>query len=60
MLGTPAEVDAHIRNCIGTLGSADGGLSLVYGAYPGTPVENIEAVVRAMEAYHDMWVKDLG
>ena len=57
VLGTPAQVDAHIHNCIRTLGSPDGGLSLVYGVYPGTPVPNIEAAVRAMEACCDMWVR---
>ena len=57
VLGTPAQVDAHIHNCIRTLGSPDGGLSLVYGVYPGTPMANIEAAVRAMETCCDMWVR---
>ena len=55
--GTPEEVDAHIKNCIQSLGSPDGGLDLCFGAYPGTPIENIEAVISAMENYHDMWWK---
>ena len=55
--GTPAQVDAHIKNCIHTLGSPQGGLSLGWGVYPGTPIDNIEATVRAMQKYHDMWVK---
>lgn len=55
--GTPGEVDAHIKNCVQTLGSPQGGLDLVFGAYPGTPIENIEAVIRAIEKYHDMWMK---
>ena len=54
--GTPAEVDAHIRTCIETLGSPEGGLNLVYGVYPGTPIDNIEAAVRAMQKYRSMWV----
>jgi hypothetical protein len=54
--GTPAEVDAHIEKCIRTLGSPQGGLDLVYGAWPGTPIENIEATLRAVEKYHDMWL----
>ena len=53
--GTPDEVDRHIRNCIETLGSPDGGLSLAWGVNPGTPIENIEAAVRAIEKYRDMW-----
>lgn len=58
VFGTPDEIDSHIRTCITTLGSPTGGLSLVYGAYPGTPVQNIEAVIRAMEKYRTLWVKD--
>ena len=55
--GTPAEVDAHIETCIRTLGSPQGGLSLIWGVYHGTPIDNIEAAVRAMQKYHDMWVE---
>lgn len=46
--GTPAQIDAHIRNCVRTLALPVGGLSLKCGVYPGTPLENIEAVFRAM------------
>lgn len=55
VFGTPEEVDAHIRKCIQTLGSPQGGLSLIWGVYPATPIENIEATVRAMEKYRDLW-----
>ena len=55
--GTPEEIDTHIKSCVQTLGSPQGGLDLVFGAYPGTSIENIETVVRAMEKYHDMWIK---
>jgi len=55
VFGTPDEVDDHIRDCIATLGSPEGGLSLTWGVYPGTPIENIEAAVRAMAKYRDMW-----
>ena len=55
--GSPGQIRAHIKNCIRTLGSPLGGLDLDWTAYPGTPIERIEAVVRAMEAYHDLWVK---
>jgi len=54
--GTPAEIDAHIFNCVKMLGSPKGGLWLKFGAYPGTPVENIAAVIRAMEKYRNYWV----
>ena len=56
VFGTAEEIDAHIKRCIETLGSPQGGLSLGWGVYPGTPIENIEATVRAMEKYRDMWV----
>ena len=56
VFGNPEEINAHIKNCIQTLGSSQGGLSLGWGVYPGTPIENIEAAVRAMENYHDMWL----
>jgi len=55
VFGRPEEVTHHIRRCILRLGSPEGGLSLGYGVYPETPVENIEAAVRAMEEYHDYW-----
>jgi len=55
--GSPEEIDAHIKRCIRTLGSPEGGLSLGWGVYPGTPIENIEACCRAMEKYHEMWAK---
>lgn len=52
---TPAEVDGHIRDCIRTLGSPQGGLSLIWGVYPGTPLANIEAAVQAMARYATLW-----
>ncbi|MCD6291261.1 MAG: hypothetical protein J7M34_12215 [Anaerolineae bacterium] len=55
VFGTPAEIREHIANCIRTLGSPRGGLMLIYGAYPGTPVENIGAVIQAMQEYHTWW-----
>ena len=55
VFGTPDEVDAHIKNCIATLGSANGGLSLIWGIYPPTPYENIHAALHAMHAYADYW-----
>ncbi len=56
VFGTPEEVEEHIFSCVRTLGSPRGGLMLIYGAYPGTPVENIGAAISAMEKYHDWWV----
>ena len=54
--GTPEQVDAHIMNCIETLGSPHGGLRMVWGVYPPTPLANIEAVARAMDTYATYWV----
>jgi hypothetical protein len=56
VFGTPEEIDAHILNCIRTLGSPKGGLSMVWGVYPHTPLENIEAAARAMDKYATYWV----
>jgi len=55
VFGTPDEVDAHILNCVRTLGSPTGGLKFIWGVYPHTPIENIEAAVRAMDRYATYW-----
>lgn len=55
VFGTPVEVRAHIRESIRTLGSHQGGLSLIWGVYPGTPLANIEAAVEAMGEYATLW-----
>jgi len=55
VFGTPEQVDAHILNCIKTLGSPKGGLSMIWGVYPATPLECIEAAVRAMDKYATYW-----
>ena len=57
VFGTPEQIDTHIENCIRTLGSPQGGLNLIWGVYPGTPVQNIEAAVRAMDKYRTMWAQ---
>lgn len=49
--GTPAEIDAHIRHCIETIGCPEGGLMLIYGLYPGVPLENAAALMDAMTRY---------
>lgn len=49
--GTPSQIDEHIRRCVETLGSPEGGLQLMYGLYPGVPLENAKAVMDAMEKY---------
>ena len=49
--GTPAEIDAHIRKCVETVGCKEGGLMLIYGLYPGVPLENVAALMDAMTRY---------
>jgi len=49
--GTPAQIDALIREEVEKLGSPTGGLMMIYGLYPGVPLENARAVMDAMERY---------
>jgi hypothetical protein len=49
--GTPAQVDALIREEVEKLGSKQGGLMMIYGLYPGVPLENVGALMDAMEEY---------
>ncbi len=54
-LGTPLEIDQLIRSEVETLGSRQGGLMMIYGLYPGVPLENVEALMNAMERYSGYW-----
>ncbi len=49
--GTPQQIDRLIREEVTRLGSREGGLMMVYGLYPGVPLENVEALMDAMEKY---------
>lgn len=49
--GTPSQIDALIRKEVELLGSRRGGLMMIYGLYPGVPVDNIRALMDAMEKY---------
>ena len=53
--GTPAEIDAHVKHCIETVGCREGGLMMIYGLYPGVPLENVKALMDAMTRYADFW-----
>jgi uroporphyrinogen decarboxylase len=55
VFGTPEQSAAHVRQCVEKLGSPTGGLSTVWGVYPGTPLANIEAVARTMDECATMW-----
>jgi len=49
--GTPEQVDTLIRTEVETLGSREGGLMMIYGMYPGIPLDNAKALMDAMETY---------
>ncbi|MBT7702592.1 MAG: hypothetical protein HN700_20065 [Verrucomicrobia bacterium] len=49
--GTPQQIDALIREEVEKLGSKAGGLMMIYGLYPGVPLENVKALMDAMERY---------
>jgi len=49
--GAPEQIDGLVRQEVETLGSQQGGLMMIYGLYPGVPVENARAVADAMERY---------
>ncbi|MCM8806776.1 MAG: hypothetical protein NC926_02285 [Candidatus Omnitrophica bacterium] len=55
IFGKLEDIDKHIKNCIKKLGSKNGGLLLIFGAYPGTPIENIGQVIKSMQKYCKMW-----
>ena len=49
--GSPQDVDDLIHEEVDKLGSAKGGLTLRHGLYSGAPLENVEAIMDAMERY---------
>jgi hypothetical protein len=49
--GTPKDIDALIREEVEKLGRKEGGLMMIYGLYPGVPLENVKALMDAMEKY---------
>jgi uroporphyrinogen decarboxylase len=49
--GGPAAIDALIREEVEKLGGPQGGLMMIYGLYPGVPLENAKALMDAMERY---------
>jgi len=55
VFGNPEEIDAHILNCVKTLGSPKGGLDFIWYAFPPTPAENIRAAAEAMHKYATYW-----
>lgn len=49
--GTPDQIDTLIREEVEKLGSKEGGLMMIFGLYPSVPLENIKALMDAMERY---------
>jgi len=49
--GSPAQIDKLIREEVEKLGSREGGLMMIYGLYPGVPLDNVKAIMDAMERY---------
>jgi hypothetical protein len=49
--GGPEQIDNLIRQEVEMLGSHEGGLMMIYGLYPGVPLENVKAIMDAMERY---------
>jgi uroporphyrinogen decarboxylase len=49
--GRPRDIDALIREEVEKLGRHEGGLMMIYGLYPEVPLENVEALMDAMETY---------
>jgi uroporphyrinogen decarboxylase len=49
--GRPGQIDALIREEVEKLRTPQGGLTMIYGLYPGVPLENVLALMDAMERY---------
>jgi hypothetical protein len=49
--GKPSQIDDLIREEVERIGSKEGGLMMIFGLYPGLPLENIKALMDAMERY---------
>ncbi len=49
--GSPAQIDGLLREEVEKLGSPEGGLMMIYGLYPDVPLENVKAIMDAMERY---------
>jgi len=49
--GSPEQIHELIHREVQILGSPEGGLMMIYGLYPGVPIENVKAIAGAMERY---------
>ena len=55
--GTPAQVREHIAQVVTCLGSPNGGLILRIDIYPDVPLENIAALLQAIDELQNYWVR---
>jgi hypothetical protein len=53
--GSPDQIDHLIRQEVEMLGSPEGGLMMIYGLYPGVPLENVKALMDAMAKYATLY-----
>jgi uroporphyrinogen-III decarboxylase len=53
--GTSEEIHDLIEREVKTLGAPEGGLELLCGIYPPTPLQNATAVCEAMKEFRDYW-----
>lgn len=51
VFGSPHDTEKLIADAVKTIGSKQGGLMMIFGWYPGAPLENIKALMDAMEKY---------
>ena len=49
--GTPKQIDHLIFEEVKKISTPEGGLMMIYGLYPGVPVDNVKAIMDAMEKY---------
>ena len=54
-LGTPRQIDALSRREVEAISTPQGVLCMTYGLYPGVPLENVRALMDAMERYMCYW-----
>jgi uroporphyrinogen decarboxylase len=54
--GSPKDVRDLVREEVTKLGSPAGGLEMVVGLYPPTPLENVRALLEALEEHRTYWV----
>lgn len=51
VFGTAFDIEKLIKEEVTKIGSRQGGLMMIYGLYPGVPLENVKALMDAMEKY---------